>query len=139
MAQPKTKKESSIIVRDAFHLYESRTYHARPDVEPLRAGRPGRAQVPDPKSRVSDQPSAPTTWYDGHSKTWRMMAHSTQERLCYRGTHGWKQPLWFVLISGRNNKKKSRLVGEPSDRRLSSLVRRALVGLKIFFKLNVTA
>jgi hypothetical protein len=34
-------------------------------------------------------------------------------------------------------KKKSRLVGEPSDRRLSSLVRRALVGLKIFFKLNV--
>ena len=41
----------------------------------------------------------------------------------------------MVLISGRNNKnkKKSRLVGEPSDRRLSSLVRRALVGLKIFF------
>lgn len=55
-----------------------------------------------------DQPSAPTTWYDGHSKTWRMMAHPTQERLCHRGTHGWKQSLWFVLISGgRNNKKKS--------------------------------
>jgi hypothetical protein len=34
---------------------------------------------------------------------------------------------------------KSRLVGEPSDRRLSSLVRRALVGFKIRFLLNVTA
>ena len=36
----------------------------------------------------------------------------------------------MVLIFGKNNKKesKSRLVGEPSDRRLSSLVRRALVG-----------
>lgn len=45
----------------------------------------------------------------------------------------------YGLISGRNNKKKSRLVGEPSDRILSSLVRRALVGLNIFFKLNVTA
>lgn len=107
MEWPSPKQKRKVIVRDAFHLYESRTYHARPDVEPLRAGRPGRAQVPDPKSRVSDQPSAPTTWYDGHSKTWRMMAHSTQERLCYRGTHGWKQPLCFVLISGRNNKKKS--------------------------------
>ena len=31
----------------------------------------------------------------------------------------------------QESKKKSRLVGEPSDRRLSSLVRRALVGLKI--------
>jgi len=46
----------------------------------------------------------------------------------------------MVFLSGRNNKnKKSRLVGEPSDRRLSSLVRRALVGLKIFLLLNVTA
>jgi hypothetical protein len=46
----------------------------------------------------------------------------------------------MVFISGRNNKnKKSRLVGEPSDRRLSSLVRRALVGLNIFLLLNVTA
>ncbi|PHU03937.1 hypothetical protein BC332_29188 [Capsicum chinense] len=27
------------------------------------------------------------------------MAHPTQERLCHRGTHGWKQSLWFVLIS----------------------------------------
>ncbi|KAJ6815190.1 NADH dehydrogenase subunit 4 [Iris pallida] len=41
-----------------------------------------------------DQPSAPTTWYDEHSKTWRMMAHTTQERL-YMGTHGWKQSLFF--------------------------------------------
>ncbi|KAK6923593.1 hypothetical protein RJ641_011897 [Dillenia turbinata] len=31
-----------------------------------------------------DQPSAPT---NGHSKTWRMMAHPTQERLCHMGTH----------------------------------------------------
>lgn len=47
----------------------------------------------------------------------------------------------MLLISGRNNIiriKKVRLVGEPSDRRLSSLVRRALVGLNIFL-LNVTA
>lgn len=42
-----------------------------------------------------DQPSAPTTWYDGHSKTWQMMAHPTQKRLCHMGTHGWKQSLWF--------------------------------------------
>ena len=47
-----------------------------------------------------DQPSAPTTWYDGHSKTWRMMAHPTQERLCHRGTHGWKQSLWFLYPVG---------------------------------------
>ena len=47
----------------------------------------------------------------------------------------------MVFISGQNNKKesKSRLVGEPSDRRLSSLVRRALVGFQIRFLLNVTA
>lgn len=75
---------------------------------------------------------APSQRFDG-------MAHPTQERLCHRGTHGWKQSLCFVLISGRNKKKKSRLVGEPSDRRLSSLVRRALVGLNIFWLLNVTA
>lgn len=76
---------------------------------------------------------APSQRFDG-------MAHPTQECLCHRGTRSWKQSLWFVLISGRNNKEsKSRLVGEPSDRRLSSLVRRALVGLKIFLLLNVTA
>ena len=51
-----------------------------------------------------DQPSAPTTWYDGHSKTWRMMAHPTQERLCHRGTHGWIESFFF---SGRNNKNQS--------------------------------
>ena len=44
------------------------------------------------------------------------------------------KPYVFYILSGRNNKNvKSRLVGEPSDRRLSSLVRRALVGLKTFF------
>lgn len=43
---------------------------------------------------------APSQRFDG-------MAHPTQERLCHRGTHGWKQSLWFVLISGRNNQKKS--------------------------------
>ena len=48
------------------------------------------------------------------------------------GTHGWKQSLWFWYPVGII-RSKSRLVGEPSDRRLSSLVRRALVGLKIFF------
>ena len=55
--------------------------------------------------------------------------------------NSWLETILMVLISGRNNKnkKKSRLVGEPSDRRLSSLVRRALVGLKICFLLNVTA
>ena len=55
--------------------------------------------------------------------------------------NSWLETILMVLISGRNNKnkKKSRLVGEPSDRRLSSLVRRALVGLKIFLLLNVTA
>ena len=44
--------------------------------------------------------------------------------------NSWLETILMVLISGRNNKnkKKSRLVGEPSDRRLSSLVRRALVG-----------
>jgi hypothetical protein len=46
----------------------------------------------------------------------------------------------MVFFSGsNNNNKKSRLVGEPSDRRLSSLVRRALVVLNIFLLLNVTA
>lgn len=55
--------------------------------------------------------------------------------------NSWLETILMVLISGKNNKKesKSRLVGEPSDRRLSSLVRRALVGLKICFLLNVTA
>ena len=54
--------------------------------------------------------------------------------------NSWLETILMVLISGRNNKNgKSRLVGEPSDRRLSSLVRRALVGLKIFLLLNVTA
>ena len=39
------------------------------------------------------------------------------------------KPYGFDILSGRNNKNvKSRLVGEPSDRRLSSLVRRALLG-----------
>ena len=47
--------------------------------------------------------------------------------------NSWLETILMVLISGRNKKKKSRLVGEPSDRRLSSLVRRALVGLNIFF------
>lgn len=49
--------------------------------------------------------------------------------------NSWLETILMVLISGRNNKKKkkSRLVGEPSDRRLSSLVRRALVGLNLFF------
>ena len=55
--------------------------------------------------------------------------------------NSWQDTILIVYISGKNNKKesKSRLVGEPSDRRLSSLVRRALVGLKIFLLLNVTA
>ncbi len=55
--------------------------------------------------------------------------------------NSWLETILMVFISGKNNKKesKSRLVGEPSDRRLSSLVRRALVGLKISFLLNVTA
>jgi hypothetical protein len=63
-SRPKYEKKKPVKVcsrrSDAFHLYESRTYHARPDVEPLRAGRPGRAQVPDPKSRVSPQPRGTT-------------------------------------------------------------------------------
>nr|YP_010707970.1 hypothetical protein P2Y95_mgp05 [Helicanthes elasticus]WCQ87315.1 hypothetical protein Heeli_054 [Helicanthes elasticus] len=66
----------------------SRTYHARPDVEPLRAGRPGRAQVPDPKSRVSislvHQPRGttgtqrPGEWWPTPPKSayviWKLMA-----------------------------------------------------------------
>ena len=55
--------------------------------------------------------------------------------------NSWLETILMVLISGKNNKKesKSRLVGEPSDRRLSSLVRRALVGLKISFLRHVMA
>lgn len=34
------------------------------------------------------------------------MVQPTQERLCYIGTHGGKQSLWF-MISGRNNKNQS--------------------------------
>ncbi|KAI5671643.1 hypothetical protein M9H77_12007 [Catharanthus roseus] len=68
------------------------------------------------------------------------MSQPTQDCLCHRGTHGGKLSLWFVLISGSYNKEsKSRLVGKPSDRKLSSLVQRALVGLKILLLLNVTA
>ncbi|KAJ6799798.1 NADH dehydrogenase subunit 4 [Iris pallida] len=53
--------------------------------------------------------------------------------------NSWLETILILLISVRIIESKSRLVGEPSDRRLSSLVRRALVGLKICFLLNVTA
>lgn len=87
---------------DAFHLYESRTYHARPDIEPLRAGGPGRAQVPDPKESNPNhvvRRALQDLANDGPP-------HSRALMSC--GKAGKNPYLWFGYIEhGRNNKNQS--------------------------------
>ena len=86
---------------------ESRTYHARPDVEPLRAGRPGRAQVPDPKSRVSISLVQCTNHVVRRALKDLANDGPPHPRALMSYGNSWLETILMVLISGRNNKNKS--------------------------------